>query len=51
MGRTPEAHGDTGQGTQFIADRPRETWQYKRQAEREAFIEKHIQKHSIIADE
>jgi hypothetical protein len=47
----PFDYREATKGTQFIADRPRETWQYKRQAEREAFIEQHIQKHSILADE
>jgi len=47
----PFDYREAARGTQFDADLPRETWQYKRQAEREAFIEKHIQKHSILADE
>ena len=38
-------------GTPFAPDQPRATWQYKRQAERENFIEKHVQKRSILADE
>jgi hypothetical protein len=47
----PFDYREATRGTQFDTDTPRETWQYKRQAEREAFIEKHIQKHSILADE
>jgi hypothetical protein len=47
----PFDYREATRGTQFDADKPRETWQYKRQAEREAFIEKHIQKHSILADD
>lgn len=47
----PFDYREATRGTPFNADRPRETWQYKRQAEREAFIEKHIHKHSILADE
>lgn len=38
-------------GTPFETEKPRETWQYKRQVEREAFIEKHVCKHTILADE
>ncbi len=47
----PFDYREATRGTQFDADMPRETWQYKRQAEREAFIEKHIHKHSILEDE
>lgn len=47
----PFDYREATRGTQFDADIPHETWQYKRQAEREGFIEKHIQKHSILADE
>ena len=47
----PFDYREATRGTQFDADIPHETWQYKRQAEREAFIEKHVQKHSILAEE
>ncbi len=47
----PFDYREATRGTQFDTDKPRETWLYKRQAEREAFIEKHIQKNSILADE
>jgi len=39
------------QNSQFDIDRRKGQWGYKRQAEREAFIEKHVQKRRILAEE
>ena len=47
----PFDYREATKGTQFDTDKPREIWQYKRQTEREAFVEKHVQKHTILADE
>lgn len=47
----PYDYREAVKGTAFDAETPRETWQYKRQAEREAFVEQAVRKHSILDKE
>jgi len=46
----PRDYREATKGTPFDSDKPRGTWHYKRQSEREAFVERNIQKQPILSD-